>query len=431
MKRNIIHKLTASMMIAAGILIGVPENTFAQTQPKTNPSTQQSQGHANHGTTQNATKGGKKSMSHNAADANFVKKASESNLAEIKLSELAMQKSSSDKVKEYAQMMIQHHTTAQTELASIVSAYTSANSVGSTDTDANDADKMSSTGGTAGTTGNTQADGKTNGQYNSNMSSKDKAGADNSTNASGGTTDTGSTYSSGNAGGAIGTTGSQQGRSSDGAASQNTPSNGSNSNSNSQADANSTTNPSMSGTRVGRGELTEPGNTSPATANDANVQENESDGTGGGGAGANSGGTTSSMSNSRISRTTPNSSDNSQDLNSSANNSTASGEVNMMNSTMKYDLPNELSAEHKALRDKLAKLSGAEFDKEYIQAMVKDHAKSVQLFEKHALVSNEGDSQLQAFASKTLPLIKEHYEKAKALSGNSPMNPDAKSKGSK
>jgi putative membrane protein len=419
------------MMIAAGILIGVPEDIFAQTQPKTNPSTQQSQGHANHGATQNATKGGKKSMSHNAADANFVKKASESNLAEIKLSELAMQKSSSDKVKEYAQMMIQHHTTAQTELASIVSTYTSSNSAGSTDSDANDADKMSSTGGTGGTTGNTQADGKTNGQYNSNMSSKDKADATNATNASGGTTATGSTYSSGNAGGAVGTTGSQEGKSADGAASQNTPSNESNNSSNSQADANSTTNPSMSGTRVGRGQLTDPNNTSPVHGNDANNTENESDATGGGGAGANSGGTTSSMSSGRVSRTTPETQGNSQDMNNSANSSTAAGGTNMMSSTMKYDLPNELSAEHKALRDKLAKLSGAEFDKEYIQAMVKDHAKSVQLFEKHALVSNEGDSQLQAFASKTLPLIKEHYEKAKALSGDSSMNSTPKNKGSK
>lgn len=424
MKRNIIHKLTASMMIAAGILIGVPEDAFAQSQPNTKSNPQQTQDHSNHGANHNASKSGKKAMSQNASDANFVKKASESNLAEIKLSELAMQKSSSNKVKEYAQMMIQHHTTAQTELASIISSYSRAgnNATGTTDTDANDADKTSTLGGTGGTTGNTQAEGMTNGQYNSNRPSKDGAGAG-SSNASGATTATGSTYSSGNANGAVGTTGSQEGRSADGAASQNTPSKGDN--------ANSTTNPNMSGTRAGRGELSETGNTSPATGNDANSQKNKSDGTGGGGAGANSGGTTSSMSNSRISSTTPETQGNSQDMNNAANNGTMNNDVTMLSSTMKYDLPNELSPEHKALRDKLAKLSGAEFDKEYMQTMVKDHAKSVALFEKHALVSNEGDSQLQAYASKNLPLIKEHYEKAKAFNGTSNMNSNAKDKGSK
>jgi putative membrane protein len=283
------------------------------------------------------------------------------------------------------------------------------------------------------------ANGKTNGQYNSNIPEKDRAGADQSRNPSGGTTATGSTYSSGNAGGAVGTTGSTDGRSVDGTASKsaNRPGQGGGNdastrnqgtNTGSQADANATTNPSMSSTQVGRGQLTEPANTSPVQGNDAN-SENKSDGTGGGGAGANSGGTTSSMTNGRISRTTPETQDDRQGQGTSAGGGDRmSSNTNTVSSAMKFDLPNELSAEHKALRDKLARLSGAEFDKQYIQAMVIDHAKSVELFEKHSFVSNEGDSQLKEYASKNLPLIKEHYEKAKSMSGNSGMNNNSSKK---
>jgi putative membrane protein len=37
------------------------------------------------------------------------------------------------------------------------------------------------------------------------------------------------------------------------------------------------------------------------------------------------------------------------------------------------DMPKQLDREHKQLRDKLAKADGAAFDREYMQAMVKDH----------------------------------------------------------
>jgi putative membrane protein len=439
------------MMISAGIVVGTPENMFAQSQSQSKTGTKQTQTHSNHGANPNASRGANnasnnKTMGSKPADANFVKKASESNLAEIKLSELALQKASSAQVKEYAQMMIEHHTMAQTELASLVSNYTSnaGSRSGATGSDANDmgdADKVSTTGGTGSTSGNSTANGKTNGQYNSNSPEKDRAGADQSRNPSGGTTATGSTYSSGNAGGAVGTTGSTEGRPVDGTASKSTNrpghSGGNNANTGktntaNQADANATSNPNMSSTQVGRGQSTEPNNTSPVHGNDANNNENESDGTGGGGAGANSGGTTSSMTNGRISRTTPETQNDRQGQGTSTGTGDRMGSnVNTVGSAMKFDLPNDLSTEHKALRDKLARLSGAEFDKQYMQAMVKDHAKSVELFEKQAFISNEGDSQLKEYASKNLPLIKEHYEKAKSLSGNSGMNNNPSNKGSK
>ena len=44
-------------------------------------------------------------------------------------------------------------------------------------------------------------------------------------------------------------------------------------------------------------------------------------------------------------------------------------------------LPTELSSEDKSAMDKLSKLSGAEFDKEYMSNMVKDHENDVKEFQ--------------------------------------------------
>jgi putative membrane protein len=68
---------------------------------------------------------------------------------------------------------------------------------------------------------------------------------------------------------------------------------------------------------------------------------------------------------------------------------------------------------HTKLRDKLAKLEGAEFDREYMEAMVKDHEEAVKLFEKE---SKEGqDAALKAAAGELLPALKKHLEAARDI----------------
>lgn len=57
--------------------------------------------------------------------------------------------------------------------------------------------------------------------------------------------------------------------------------------------------------------------------------------------------------------------------------------------------------------------SGADFDKEYMDLMVNDHQKAVDLFEDAA--ENAEDAELKAFAAKTLPALKKHLEQAKAI----------------
>ncbi|MDZ4802760.1 MAG: DUF4142 domain-containing protein [Bryobacteraceae bacterium] len=79
-------------------------------------------------------------------------------------------------------------------------------------------------------------------------------------------------------------------------------------------------------------------------------------------------------------------------------------------------LPTDVGAEHKAMIGRLNALSGAEFDKAYMKAMVADHRKDIREFEK---ASNRSmDSDLKNFASSTLPTLKEHLQQAGQLNGS-------------
>jgi putative membrane protein len=63
---------------------------------------------------------------------------------------------------------------------------------------------------------------------------------------------------------------------------------------------------------------------------------------------------------------------------------------------------------------KLAKLSGAAFDRAFVAAMVEEHQKDVKAFEKAS--SGAADSDVKAFAAKTLPTLKEHLQTVQELS---------------
>lgn len=63
--------------------------------------------------------------------------------------------------------------------------------------------------------------------------------------------------------------------------------------------------------------------------------------------------------------------------------------------------------------DALSRLKGADFDKQYAKVMVADHEKAVAIFEVEA--EKGSNKNLQAFAKKTLPTLKEHLKMAKTL----------------
>lgn len=60
---------------------------------------------------------------------------------------------------------------------------------------------------------------------------------------------------------------------------------------------------------------------------------------------------------------------------------------------------------------KMAKMGGANFDKEYMADMVKDHEKDLSEFQREA--SGGSDPDLKAFAAKTSKMIQKHLELAK------------------
>lgn len=76
-------------------------------------------------------------------------------------------------------------------------------------------------------------------------------------------------------------------------------------------------------------------------------------------------------------------------------------------------LPMDLDAKHKQLRDRLAKLSGAEFDRAYANEMVKDHKKDVADFKREAKSAKDAD--LKSWAGKTLPTLEDHLKQAQDM----------------
>jgi putative membrane protein len=65
--------------------------------------------------------------------------------------------------------------------------------------------------------------------------------------------------------------------------------------------------------------------------------------------------------------------------------------------------------------NRLSRLKGEEFDRVYLKDMLQDHRHDIALFES---ISKTGkDADIRAFAMKTLPTLREHYQKARELAG--------------
>ncbi|MDB6109237.1 MAG: hypothetical protein JWR69_987 [Pedosphaera sp.] len=76
-------------------------------------------------------------------------------------------------------------------------------------------------------------------------------------------------------------------------------------------------------------------------------------------------------------------------------------------------LPTQLSQGQNSSLQRLAGLSGAEFDKTYAQEMVKGHTDAVKLFQQAAQTATDTD--LRAWAQTALPLLQEHLQMAKQM----------------
>jgi putative membrane protein len=86
----------------------------------------------------------------------------------------------------------------------------------------------------------------------------------------------------------------------------------------------------------------------------------------------------------------------------------AGDELKAWASKKNVELPTALSNDGQKDYDKMAKMKGEEFDKEYSKCMVKDHKKAVSEFKKEADKGDDAD--LKAWAAKTLPTLEHHLK---------------------
>jgi putative membrane protein len=90
----------------------------------------------------------------------------------------------------------------------------------------------------------------------------------------------------------------------------------------------------------------------------------------------------------------------------------ANEELKTLATNKGVQLPTALEGKHKKTVDRLSKLSGEEFDRQYMQAMVNDHKEDVEKFQREADKGKDPD--VKQFANKQLPVLKKHLEMARA-----------------
>ncbi len=94
----------------------------------------------------------------------------------------------------------------------------------------------------------------------------------------------------------------------------------------------------------------------------------------------------------------------------------ANDELKALAGRKNITLPARLGEDEQKHVDELAKLSGAEFDKKYVELMVEDHEDDVKLFKKAAEGAEDAD--LKAFATKQLPIQQKHLERITTIDKN-------------
>jgi putative membrane protein len=93
--------------------------------------------------------------------------------------------------------------------------------------------------------------------------------------------------------------------------------------------------------------------------------------------------------------------------------SAANQKLKSIAASKNISLPTSASASQMATKAKLEVLSGEIFDKSYIKGMISGHEQTLAAFDKEA--SSGQDPDAKAFAAATLPTIKAHLKKIKAI----------------
>jgi putative membrane protein len=93
----------------------------------------------------------------------------------------------------------------------------------------------------------------------------------------------------------------------------------------------------------------------------------------------------------------------------------ANRELNRIADAKRFTPAASMDGAHETMATRMSRLTGADFDREYMRNQVKDHEQAVALFEAES--KNGRDPQLKEFATKTLPTLREHLETAQKIAG--------------
>jgi putative membrane protein len=103
--------------------------------------------------------------------------------------------------------------------------------------------------------------------------------------------------------------------------------------------------------------------------------------------------------------------------------SRADDELGKIAKSLDIQMPTQLDPMHRELVDRLSKLKGAEFDREYMSAMVKGHEDVAGLLRSYTSATRpigtsgraRGEQALMEWAMKTMPVVERHFERARQI----------------
>ena len=78
-----------------------------------------------------------------------------------------------------------------------------------------------------------------------------------------------------------------------------------------------------------------------------------------------------------------------------------------------YSIACTSDADHKKKADDLSKKSGAAFDKDYVDAMVKGHKETVDMFKMDSTKVTDGE--VKTFIDNTLPTLEHHLQRIQEI----------------
>jgi putative membrane protein len=89
------------------------------------------------------------------------------------------------------------------------------------------------------------------------------------------------------------------------------------------------------------------------------------------------------------------------------------GDLKVLAAQKEVSVSDSLDAEHQGMVDKMAALSGSEFDDAYIAAMIKDHKGDAKAFKAESTKTK--DAEVKGFVDKTTPVVAEHLKLITAM----------------